>query len=395
MISNTVISGTVKDVLSEDYVSVREDETLSKCLVLIKEQRLPALAVFNSKGKHVGVLSLRWIIRSRLDPSTAKAKELMRRAPAVDLDDSLSKASRLMIESEIRNLPVYRDGKLLGFITEEDVIRGAVQGRWGNTKVEEIMTRNPFMVEDDESMGRVLSLFREQDISHAPVVSRGKLGGMVSIRDLIEHVFQPGQRQTVGEMVGEKVRGLNAPVNHIMSQPVITVLPENKLSYAAEKMREFDISSLVIASDGRPIGIVTKRDLLESIAQREQVEQMLTIQFSVRDVEMDELQRSSILDDFQSLARRYEETLESGNLFVYLKRHGVNHKGRQLIHCRLQLRTQKGSFFSNSEGWNVGETFRRALDRLERQLLRSKELEYDPQYARIYLQRIGFPLTEL
>ncbi len=390
-----MISGIVKDVFSEGFISVREDEALSKCLALIKEQRLPALAVFNSKGKHVGVLSPRWIIRSRLDPSTTKAKELMRRAPAVALDDPLSKAARLMIESEIRKLPVYHGGRFLGFVTEEDVIRGAVQGKWGNTKIEKTMTRSPFMVEDNESMGRVLSLFRERDISHAPVVNRGKLTGIVSIRDVIEHVFQPRQRQTVGEMVGEKIRGLCAPVKHIMSHPVITVLPTDTLRRAAEQMKRFDISSLVIASDGRPIGIVTKRDFLELIAQMEEVERRLTIQFSVRDVNMDAIQRSSILDDFQSLVRRYEETLEAGTLFVYMKRHGVNHKGRQLIHCRLQLRTQKGSFFSNSEGWNVGETFRRALDRLDRQLLRSKELEYNPKYNRMYLQRIGFPLTEL
>jgi CBS domain-containing protein len=251
------------------------------------------------------------------------------------------------------------------------------------------------MIEGDESVGRVLSLFRDQDISHAPVVSRGKLVGMVSIRDIIEHVFQPQRRQTVGEMVGEKLRGLNAPVKHIMSHPVTTVLPENRLSYAMGKMHELGISSLIVATNGRPIGIVTKRDFLESIAQMEMVERRLTIQFSIRDVEMDDMQRSSIMDDFESLARRYEETLEAGTLFVYMKRHGANFRGRQLIHCRLQLRTQKGSFFSNSEGWNLEQTFRRALDRLDRQILRSKELENNPKYARMYLQRIGFPLTEL
>lgn len=42
----------------------------------------------------------------------------MRRAPTVTFDDSLSKVARLMIESEIRKLPVFSRGKLLGFVTE-------------------------------------------------------------------------------------------------------------------------------------------------------------------------------------------------------------------------------------------------------------------------------------
>ena len=390
-----MISCIVNDVFSEGFVSVREDDTLSKSLALLKKEKLSALAVFNSKGKHVGVLAPRWIIRSRLDPTTTKVKALMRTAPKVSLADSLSKVGRLMIASEIRKLPVYREGKILGFVTEDDVIHGAVKEKWGNNKVEKIMTKNPSVVEEGESLGRVLSFFRDQDVSHAPVVRNKKLVGMISIRDIIEHVFQPRQRQTRGEVVGGTISGLGVPIKSIMSKPAITVLPQNQLSYAAEKMREFDISSLVVATNGRPTGIVTKRDFLEVIAQMEEVEQKITLQFSTKDIEMDAFQRSAIMEDFKSLARRYEETLEAGTLFVYMKPHGTNFGGKQLIHCRLQLRTRKGSFFSNSEGWNVGQTFRMALDRIERQILRSKEFKYNQKLARTYLQRIAFPLTDL
>ena len=386
-----MISGIVEDVLSEGFVSVREDEILSRCLAIFNKKKLPALAVFDRKDNFKGVLSLRWIIRSRLDPSKTTAMTLMRRAPTVTKQDSLIKVARLMIESEIRKLPVYSEKGLIGFVTEDDVIIGAVTGKWGNTKVDEIMTKNPLIIEEDYSVGRVLSLFRDQDISHAPVVKNGKLIGIISIRDIIEHVFQPKQRQTLGEMIGEKVGSLSAPVKSIMSKPVITVLPENKLSYAAEKMREFDVSSLVIVRNDRPIGVVTKRDFLESIAQMEQKDVKFALQLSVRGVELDEIQRSIITDDFKSLVSRYEKALESGTLFVYMKRHGTSFKGRQLIHCRLQFRTLRGSFFSVSEGWDVTGIFQRALDRLDRQILRSKELERDQQFARRYLQRIQFP----
>lgn len=43
-----------------------------------------------------------------------------------------------MIESEIMQLPVYIGEKLVGIVTDEDVIHGAVMGRWGNTKVEKL-----------------------------------------------------------------------------------------------------------------------------------------------------------------------------------------------------------------------------------------------------------------
>ncbi|MDH5635032.1 MAG: CBS domain-containing protein, partial [Candidatus Bathyarchaeota archaeon] len=294
-----------------------------------------------------------------------------------------------------RQLPVYSGEKLLGFLTDEEVIHGAVMERWGDKKIEEIMTKKPFVVEEDDSMGEVLSLLREQDISHAPVVSEGKLVGMVSIHDFIEHVFQPKNRQTHGERVGEKVAVLSIPAKGIMAKPVITASPDTELSEAAAKMHEFDISSLVIVREGKPVGIVTKRDFLETIARVEMPSRKLTVQFSVKDVEIDEIQRRFIMDDVESFMQRYEETLEYGTLFVYMKGHGSNFKGDQLVHCRLQLRTAKGSFYSSGEGWGVEQTFRTALDRLNKQILRSKEVEHEPQFARMFLREIDFPKANL
>ena len=386
---------TVKNVFSKGFVSVREEDTLSSCLSLLKKETLPALAVLDSEGKYKGVLARRWIIRSMLNPSSTKVKTLMRPAPTVTLQGSLSEVARLMIESGVRQLPVYDGEKLLGFVTDEDVIHGVVMQRWGDVEIKEIMTKRLFVVEEDKSLGSVLSLFRDYDISHAPVVSKGKLVGMISIHDLIEYVFQPRKRQGIGERRGEKIRFLSAPVKSVMSKPVITVLPETRLRDAEKKMSEFDISCLVISETGRPTSIVTKRDFLESIAQMEMVKPELTVQFSVKDVKIDEFQRGFIIDDFESFARRYRETLEAGTLYVYMKGHGTNYKGKQLIHCRLQLRTRKGSFFSSSEGWNVEPTFHLALDRLEKQILRSKEFEHDPEFTRIYLRRMRFPSTEL
>jgi CBS domain-containing protein len=382
----------VEDVFSEGFAVVHENDTISSCLSLFKEELPPVLAVLDSKGRYKGVISRRWITRSSFDSSGTKVKTLMRPAPDVTLHDSLGKVAKLMIESEIRQLPVHSGEKLLGFVTDEDVIHGTVLERWGNTRVEEIMTKKPFVIEEDESVGAILSLFRGEGISHVPIVRDGKLVGIVSIIDIIRNIFQPKKRQMVGEVVGEKVPVLSMPAKGIMVKPVITVLPETTLREAEGQMHKFDISSLVVVSKGRPVGILTKRDFLEPIAQMEKPVRRLMVQFSVKDVEIDEIQRGFIMDDFESFTRRYGETLESGTLFVYMKTQGTNFKGDQLIHCRLQFRTRKGSFFGSGEGWGVEQTFRLALDRLEGQIVKSTELSQDREFAKDYLRR-RFPLT--
>jgi CBS domain-containing protein len=300
-----------------------------------------------------------------------------------------------MIESEIRQLPVYSGEKLLGFITDEDIIREAVLENWGDIRVEEIMTKKPTVVEEDESVGRVINLFREYGISHLPVVSGSNLVGIISIHDILENIYRPLQRQTLGERTGEKIPSLNIPVGGIMTKPVITVLPGARLKDCAEKMHKFGVSSLVVTSKGRPVGILTKRDFLEPIVQIEEMRRRITIQFSVKNVGVDDIRRNFMIDEFESFTNRYKDTLGAGTLFVYLKAHGTNYKGDQLVHCRLQLRTRKGSFFSSSEGYGVEQIFTSALDKLDKQILRSKVLEYDPEYVKNYLNQIGFPSTEL
>jgi predicted transcriptional regulator len=377
----------VEDVFSKGFVKVHEDDTLSSSLSHFKDEMPPVLAVFDSKGNYKGVISRKSIKRSSFDASGTKVKTLTRPAPTVNLQDTLSKVAKLMIESEIRQLPVYSEDKLLGFVTDEDVIHSAVMDQWGNTHVEEIMTKEPFTIEEDQSLGAVLSLIRNEGISHVPIVKDGKLVGMVSISDIIDNIFQPRHVQRFGERVGEKAPVLSIPAKGIMVKPVITVLPESKLRDAEEQMHKFKISSLMIISKGRPVGIITIRDFLEPLAQMEKPVEKLTVQFSVKDVEIDEIQRDAVMDDFNSFTRRYGGTLEAGTLFVYMKTHGTNFKGDQLIHCRLQFRTKKGAFFSSGEGYGVEQTFRVALDRLEGQIVKSTELANDHEFLKGYLRR--------
>ena len=386
----------VNAVFKKGFSAVNENDSVSKCLDLFKREKPPVLAVLDSKGKYAGVISRRWVMRSRVDPATTKVKTLMRGAPKVSYSFSLSKVARLMIESGIRQLPVFEKAKLLGFVTDEDIIHGAVTREWGGAAIEKIMTRAPQVIDAGRSVGALLTLFREHGVSHVPVMDEGKLAGIVSVQDVIEQVFQPRQRQTLGEIVGKKVPVLSIPVKGIMTKPVVTVHPETSLKEAAKKMHDRDVSSLVVVSnDGRLAGIVTKLDFLEPISQLEVADRKLLVQFGVKGIAINPDQQGFMMDEFESFARKYTDALKAGTLFVYIKTHGANQRGVPLIHCRLQLRTAKGTFFSSGEGFGVEPTFRVALDRLDKRLLRSKELAYNPKYARDYLRKIGIQEGEL
>jgi CBS domain-containing protein len=389
-------SVTAKDVYSKGLNFVQDNDTLSRCLEGFKKGMPPVMAVLDEKGKYVGMITRRSILRSRLDFTVAKVRSLMQAAPQVSVDASLGELAKLMIGSGMRQLPLFDKGKLLGFVTDEGVIHGAVSKDWGRDSVEKVMTRAPHTIEAGRSVGAVLGLMREYGISHVPVLEGGKLAGMVSIEDVLRSIYWPQRRQTTGDIVGEKLETLGIAVKGIMASPAITVDAKTSLRDAERGMHSHDVSCLCVVAEDKLVGVVTKLDFLEQISQVAVAAPKLTIQFGTKGVDVSPDQQAFMMGEFDSFSRRFQEAFKLGTLFVYMKSHGDKGvRDTPLVHCRLQFRTVRGTFFAASEGWGVEPTFRVALVRLERRLLRSKELlAYNPKYAKDYLRKIGLPSEE-
>jgi CBS domain-containing protein len=390
------LSATAKEVFSQQYNTVLENDAASRCLEGFRKGLPPVLAVLDEKGRYVGMVSRRAILRTRVDLKRTKVKNLMTIAPEVGLDDSLSRVAKLMIGSGVRQLPVMEKGKIVGFITDEAVIHAVVNAEWGNNPITSIMTRAPHTMEATRSVGAVLSQIRELGISHVPILENGKLAGIISVQDILENIYLQPKRMGNKDVAGGRIDNLGIAAKGIMSAPVITIDPKMTLHEAEKMMHKHEISCLCVVDGERLVGIVTKLDFLEPISQIETVEQHLTIQFGVKDIEIDPGQQAFMMDEFDAFTRHFQEAFQSGSLFVYIKSNrGTNMRGTPMIHCRLQFRTPKGSFFAANEGWGIEPTFKVALDRLERRLLRSKELlAYNPRFAKDYLRKVGLPTDE-
>jgi CBS domain-containing protein len=121
-----------------------------------------------------------------------------RRLYAVDASRTVLDAARYMMEHNIGAVPVMRDGTLAGIFSERDVMNRVVAaGRTpGTTAVSEVMTANPRAVEADESIEECLFIMREFGFRHLPVVERGEVKGLVSLRDLLMQQAAEMERQS-------------------------------------------------------------------------------------------------------------------------------------------------------------------------------------------------------
>ncbi|MDF1701650.1 MAG: cystathionine beta-synthase [Planctomycetota bacterium] len=125
--------------------------------------------------------------------------ELLLSLPARDLitaasADTVGDTIATLKDQGISQVPVVEDGKLVGIVTESDLLRTLVDGRaTQESAVAEVMMRNVETVHVDQDAGVLTKLFA-QDLVAIVVDDAGHVAGLLSPMDLVEHLTKASGR---------------------------------------------------------------------------------------------------------------------------------------------------------------------------------------------------------
>lgn len=105
--------------------------------------------------------------------------------------ESVLAALKLLAEKNIGALPVVEDERVVGIVSERDYARKLMlKGRSSPfTTVAEIMTAAVITVEPKTKLDECMQLMTDRHLRHLPVVSEGKLLGLLSIGDLVKETI--------------------------------------------------------------------------------------------------------------------------------------------------------------------------------------------------------------
>ena len=104
-------------------------------------------------------------------------------------EHTVLQAVGLLVEHRIGALLVRDvDGRMLGIISERDVLRECLHHgvELGRVRVEEIMTRDLVVCALDDEVEHAMGLVTENRVRHLPVIEGGRVAGMISIGDLVK-----------------------------------------------------------------------------------------------------------------------------------------------------------------------------------------------------------------
>lgn len=127
----------VRNRMSQPAITVHPDTSLQDALGLMHAERVRRLPVVDRKGKLVGIVSERELLKASPSIATTlskfeikeaikdlKIKEFMSTGVATVTENTpVEEAARIMVDGQISGLPVVRDDEVVGVITETDIFK--------------------------------------------------------------------------------------------------------------------------------------------------------------------------------------------------------------------------------------------------------------------------------
>ncbi len=112
-------------------------------------------------------------------------------------EDTLGEAAQKMVEARTGSVAVLDYGRLVGILTERDMLK-AMAGRvlTSDARAREWMTADPITATPDQSLEEAQTTMLSHGFRHLPVVERGSVIGIVSLRRVVAAMAQIPLDQT-------------------------------------------------------------------------------------------------------------------------------------------------------------------------------------------------------
>ncbi|MEM2094101.1 MAG: CBS domain-containing protein [Candidatus Bathyarchaeia archaeon] len=247
----------VEEIMSRNVVTIRPDANIEQAAKIMGEKHIGSLLVLD-EGKVIGIVTERDLLSKVLakgkEPASVLVKDVMS-YPVVSVRPSITiKEAAAKMIAEKGRLVVMADDRVVGIITASDLIKSLPESPETELKVEKVMTRHVKSVDESTTVAEVAKIMGDQRIGSVIVNRNGKPYGIFTERDLLTTFLAAG-------------KSLQTKVGEAASHPLITIPIGTSIHQTAMLMSARHIRRLPVVEKDKIVGIVTARDLVEAYAK--------------------------------------------------------------------------------------------------------------------------------
>lgn len=198
-------------------------------------------------------------------------------------------AAALMKKKNIGSLLVTEKGKLLGILTDTDIVQKVLaQGKnFKKISASQIMTTKLISVTEDFTLLDAIELIFRRRIKRLPVINiHGKLKGIISDVDIMRALSKIGRISELINIVHHLLTHANTvkgkkvmEVGHWMSKNTKTISEHSSIADAAKLMKQHNCGSLPVTdTKNEVIGIITDTDIIYKLVAKNLDSQKTSVQ---------------------------------------------------------------------------------------------------------------------
>lgn len=137
-----------------------------------------------------------------------RAKSVMRGdVVSITRDTSVYEAAKILIDKKFTGLPVVNDDMTLaGMVSEKDILRFVsdlhlldliCDLEHSGTTAEDVMTTKVVSFDEDDDISDICTSLIENNFKRVPILSDGKLTGIISRKDVLGHIIKTADAKAV------------------------------------------------------------------------------------------------------------------------------------------------------------------------------------------------------
>jgi len=279
------LSILVRDIMVRDVAYVTIPGSRDDVLRTLQERKVSGVPVIK-KGDVVGMITRRDLLRNREEDQTALL--MTRDAVVISPDKTIVEAAKLLVQHDIRRLPVVEDRKLVGIVTVADIVQTAAD-MGIKKKVEPYLEKETVVLWSEMPLPVAGAIMEYAGVQACPVIDAGlTLVGMISDRDLIKaSVIEDSVEKTDMSADGgedawmwdrfvqtinkyytvSRISLKNITVREAML-PAITAFKKDEVSQCAAIMHKKRIDQMpVVTAGGKLTGMLKDKDILMAVVE--------------------------------------------------------------------------------------------------------------------------------
>ncbi len=269
----------VKDYMTDRVVTVSPQDTIGRARNLMLERKIRRLVVVDEDNRVVGIITATDLAKALArrgapwrwrNPEDSLVDRFMTKNPVtIGPDEDIFEASKSMVKMKIGGLPVTKESRLIGILTETDITRFFAENVRRTYKVRDLMSDRYTIISPNTSLKKVAKLITSNRGGRVLIVGvGGDYLGIITEGDVAlwepnlakRYVLIPSRTGRISIDVKVKT------ARHLMRSIDVRLTAEEDAAKAARMMIEWNTSALPVFEDNELVGVIDKKGIVKGVA---------------------------------------------------------------------------------------------------------------------------------